>query len=267
MTNSKLTIDSSGRLRGNANITYNDDPQYGYAWPCVNGTPGGGASSMNGVIMHTMVGDLPGTIAVFNDPNWQASAFFGVAQDGHIHQFGPIGKNWMAWAQMAGNPNWYSIEHADHGNPDNPLTSAQILASAQIVEALSAFAGFPLQVANTVSEHGYGTHFMGGAAWGGHTCPDLPPQHVRSQQRTAILALAAKIRNPVIQYKIAPYTTDGTLSLNDICKKFNNELGNVLYRTFSRLARQDLLVQYVTNDMFDNMVPAGQVLMIRQPVN
>jgi len=44
-------------------------------------------------------------------------------------------------------------------------------------------------------DRGYGTHFMGGAAWGGHTCPDLPPEHVRSAQRPAIIELAKQIRN------------------------------------------------------------------------
>ena len=81
----------------------------------------------------------------------------------------------MAWAQVAGNLAWYSIEHADNRNPNNPLTDAQIAASAQLVELLSRFAGFPLQVTNSVTGKGYGVHYMGGKAWGDHTCPDLPP--------------------------------------------------------------------------------------------
>ncbi len=147
---------------------------------------------MNGVVMHTMVGNLPGTIAVFNDPSYQASTHFGIDQTGHIHQFGPIGKGWIAWAQVAGNLTWYSIEHADDGNPENPLTDAQITASAQLVEMLSAFAGFPLQVTDSVSGKGYGAHVMGGAAWGGHTCPGPGP---RAGQRAAIIALAKRIRS------------------------------------------------------------------------
>jgi hypothetical protein len=172
---------------GPARIAYN------VPFPCVNGSFGSGA--IQGVVMHTMVGNLPGTIAVFNDPSYQASAHFGIAQDGSIHQFGPIGKGWIAWAQVAGNLTWYSIEHADNGNPDNPLTDAQITASAQLVEVLSGFAGFPLQVTNRVHGKGYGVHYMGGAAWGGHTCPDLPPEHIRSMQRPQILELAKSIRS------------------------------------------------------------------------
>ena len=45
---------------------------------------------------------------------------------------------------------------------------------------LSRFAGFPLQVTDSAEGTGYGTHVMGGAAWGG--------------QRAAIVALAMAIR-------------------------------------------------------------------------
>jgi len=55
---------------------------------------------------------------------------------GRVHQFGPIGKGWIAWAQWRAT-GWYSIEHADNHDPNNPLTDAQIAASAQLVELLS----------------------------------------------------------------------------------------------------------------------------------
>jgi len=79
----------------------------------------------------------------------------------------------MAWAQAAGNPAWYSIEHSDGGDQHRKLTPEQEFASALVVEALSHFAGFPLQVTNSVNEPGYGVHVMGGVAWGDHTCPGL----------------------------------------------------------------------------------------------
>ena len=67
----------------------------------------------------------------------KAKAWFALpeAERGKKEQDGMAG--WKAWAQVAGNPNWYSIEHADNGNPAEPLTQAQIDASAQIVELLS----------------------------------------------------------------------------------------------------------------------------------
>ena len=159
----RLQVATDGRVTGPASISYNNP------FPCVNGRFGSGA--MQGVVMHTMVCNLPHCIDLFNNPAKQASAHFGIAQDGHIHQFGPIGKGWIAWAQVAGNLAWYSIEHADNRDPNNPLTDAQIAASAQLVELLSRFAGFPLQVTDNVTRKGYGVHSMGGKAWGDHTCP------------------------------------------------------------------------------------------------
>jgi hypothetical protein len=180
----KLTVNTaSGHITGPAEISYNSP------WPCHNGSWGSGR--MMGVVMHTQVGNNPGTVSWFNNPAAEASAHFCIAQDGGIVQMGPIGKGWIAWAQGAGNEAWYSIEHADDGDPARPLTPAQITASAQIVECLSAFAGFPLQVSNSTEVKGYGWHGMGGGAWGGHVnCPG----DVRKAQRGEIIALAVAIR-------------------------------------------------------------------------
>ena len=184
MTTGRLEVAADGKVTGPAKITYNDP------FPTRNGSYGSGA--MMGVVMHTQVGNNPGTVAWFNNPASQASAHFCVAQDGQIVQMGPIGKGWIAWAEAAGNPAWYSIEHADNTDPAIPLTVEQITASAQLVEVLSRFAGFPLQVSNSTAEKGYGTHAMGGAAWGGHTsCPGT----VRAAQRQQILDVARQIRD------------------------------------------------------------------------
>lgn len=222
---SKLSVDSIGKLQGSASITYNDP------WPCPNGQWNGMVvpKGIMGAVMHTMVGNLPGTIAVFNDPSWQASAHFGIDQNGHIHQFGPL-SGWMAWAQGDGNPNWYSIEHADNGNPDNPVTEAQLTASAQIVEALSAYGVFTLQEANNPGEEGYGVHSMFGAAGGGHTCPDLPPQHVRSAQRAEILRRARVIRNGSSPSP-ATVVTDGKQSLTALAGKHKSFPATILRAT------------------------------------
>lgn len=205
----RLHIDSGGRLSGPASISYNNP------FPCPNGRAGGMwvPRGIMGVVMHTMVGNLPGTIAAFNDPGFQASAHFGIDQGGHIHQFGPV-NGWMAWAEAGGNPNWYSIEHADGGDPDVPLTDAQLTASAQVVEALATFGVFPLQVSDSPGQEGYGVHSMGGTAWGGHSCPDAPPRHIRSGQRAEILRRAAAIRAAAAPPPAgATAVTDGTMSL------------------------------------------------------
>lgn len=201
----RLHFDATGRLQGAASITHNSP------FPVVNGAYG--SKAMNGVLMHTMVSDLPSAVSWFNNPAAQVSAHFGIAESGEIWQFGPVGKGWIAWHAMAANETYYGIEHADDGKPDTPLTDAQITASAQVVEALSAFAGFPLAITDEPGGKGYGTHAMGGAAFGGHSCPDLPPQHVRSQQRPVILALAKSIRAGGANVVL---TTDGTRSLHQV---------------------------------------------------
>lgn len=83
-------------------------------------------------------------------------------------------------------------------------TDAQLTASAQLVEVLSRFAGFPLQVTDSVEVKGYGTHVMGGDAWGGHTCPGPGP---RAGQRYEIISRAEAIRAGQVAW-----TSDGSLS-------------------------------------------------------
>lgn len=189
-TPERLRIGSAGRVRGilfsGATITYNDP------FPTHNGDFGSGA--MMGVIMHTEVGFDHSVVDEFNNITAGASATFSIDFKGNLHQYGPIGKGWYAWAQKAGNRAWYSIEHEDGGDPTVPLTDAQMWTSAQVVEVLAAFAGFPLQVSTSPSVKGYGAHYMGGAAWGGHTCPDVPPKRVRSLQRWEIIRRAKLVR-------------------------------------------------------------------------
>lgn len=186
----KLTLDRvTGKIGGPVSIQYNS-PDF----PCVNGSWGSGA--MQGVLEHTNgKGDFDACVNWFNNPAARASAQFEVRRDGLVHQFGPIGLGWIAWHAEAANLTWYGIENEDDGNPDTPLADAQIASNAQLVEFLSSFAGFPLRVTDRPAGRGFGTHSMGGAAWGGHTCPDLPPAHVRSAQRQAIVDLAKEIRH------------------------------------------------------------------------
>jgi hypothetical protein len=226
-TPGKLHVDADGKVRGDIKITYNNP------FPCVNGRLGV-TGRMQGVLMHTMVGNLPGTDAEFNNPKAQASAHFGIAQDGTVKQWGPLGKGWAAWHAMAANMEWYGIEHADDGDQHHPLTEAQIVASAQVAECLSAFAGFPLTVTDDVHGRGYGTHVMGGAAWGGHTCPGPGP---RAAQRDDIIALAHAIRIggdlplPKRAPKVETIVTDGTMSLHDLAAARGTHAMHVLYLT------------------------------------
>jgi N-acetylmuramoyl-L-alanine amidase len=221
----KLEVGPDHRVRGPAVITCNDP------FPTPNGSWDSGA--MRGLVLHTMAGNLPGTISWFNNPQSQASAWFGVDQQGAIHQFGPLGAGWMAWAQAAGNPAWYSVEMADDGDPANPLTAAQITAGAQLLEMLSRFAGFPLQITDDpVNGHGLITHGDGGEAWGGHfQCPG----DVRRAQRPQIIALAMSIRQekPVTasQPAVREWVTGGMSSLASLASQERTDPAAILHLT------------------------------------
>jgi len=239
----RLHVDAHGKLQGNAWITYNSP------FPCVNGQMGL-VPPMRGVLMHTNVGSLPGTIATFNDPNREASAHFevggpwsGTVKNGRarIHQFGPV-NGWMAWHCEDGNNMWFGTEHEDGGDPNHPLTDEQMTASAQILEALSAHAkwGFPLQVTDNPAGHGYGAHYIGGQAYGGHTCPDNPPggQGPRSHQRAEIVRRAKILREhgqyPAAAPKPAAYVhlqADGKTSLAALAAAHNTAASSVLRLT------------------------------------
>jgi len=197
----RLRIDEHGHLVGDAWITRNDP------FPCVNGQFGL-TPPMNGAVLHTNVGGLPGTIATFSNPAKQASAHFeigghwsGSEKNGQvrIHQFGPV-NGWEAWHCADGNSMWFGIETEDGGDPANPLTSTQLTACAQVLEALSAHGdwGFPLQVTDNTNGKGLGAHYMGGLAWSpnGHTCPDPSPAGggPRSHQRGEIVRRAKILR-------------------------------------------------------------------------
>jgi hypothetical protein len=212
----KLSLSGSGWVNG---ITHHNSPNQngGMAVP----------SGVLGVVMHTMVGNLPGADGWFMNPAAQVSAHFGIAQDGTIIQWVNV-RGGIAWHCADGNPNWYGIEHADNGNPGNPLTTAQLNASAQLVELLSRddVGRFPLAVCNTTAGLGYGVHYMGGAAWGGHSCPQLANgTGPRSGQRADIIAIAHQIRSgttappsaaallPVEETVLVTFGSDGKAAL------------------------------------------------------
>jgi opacity protein-like surface antigen len=190
-TPGRLRIGNRGRIRGqlhgDAKITYNEP------FPTRNGEYGSGA--MMGVVLHTEVGYDHNVVTEFNTRSAEASATVSIRFGGHLHQYGPIGLGWAAWAQEAGNLTWYSGETEDDGNPGIPMDDGQLWTWAQVLEVLSSFAGFPLRISDSVDRKGFGVHSMGGQEWGGHTCPDVPPKHVRSEQRPEIIARAKAIRD------------------------------------------------------------------------
>lgn len=151
-----------------------------------NEYPGGMDAEPMGVVLHIEQGYEAGTISVFHNPGAQASAHFGVGKDGHIDQFVDTGDG--AWAEVAGNRHWISIEH--EGFSGESLTPQQISADARLIAWLKGHEGgpgynFPLQTTDDVNRPGLGWHGMGGNNWGGHfNCPGDPIK----AQRPTILA-------------------------------------------------------------------------------
>ncbi len=113
-----------------------------------------------------------------------------VAKDGRGEQYAELtGKS---WAQGAGNPLYWAFE--TEGYPTEPLTDAQIETLARWHNTLGAADA----LAEAPGQRGIGTHYMGGSAWGGHTCPDPSPgAGPRSHQRGAIVARAQALRGPL----------------------------------------------------------------------
>ena len=155
-------------------------------------------SAVMGLISHTMEGNLSHTDDLFTPgPLGNGnSAHFGTAQDGTVIQWVPLGI--VAEHAIAANGHWYAVENADDGDPNNPYTDAQLSRIAQILELTSRpeIGRFTLQVTDSPDQEGLGMHDMGGAAWGGHSCPDATkhPNHTRSQARAEIVRRAKIIR-------------------------------------------------------------------------
>ena len=178
-------FDANGWLQGPIRLARTLTPNHGT-----------GFGTGRGVVMHTEAGFEQGTVATFMNPASKVSAFFSVAQDGSGHQYVPVGRGLTAWSQAAGNEAWRGIEDEDRTHPSIPLTGPQMTFFAQVLEACSAFDGFPLQVTDNVNGHGLILHSDGGVNWGNH--PNCPGS-VRAAQRPHIVALAMSIRQAAAQ--------------------------------------------------------------------
>lgn len=227
----KCHFDADGWLQGPVSITHMTSP---------NHYSSGFADKARGLVQHTEDGFTAGTVATFMSEASQVSAFFGVSESGAAQQFLPVGHGYVAWAEGAGNPDWRSCECEDMTKTGQPMTQAQMVAFAQILEACSEYDGFPLQITDDVNGTGLITHGDGGVAWGDH--PDCPGD-VRKAQRPQIIALAASIRaggTPAPPAKAATvpsvieWTTEGQLSLAALAKAHGTEPSTILRMTAER---------------------------------
>jgi hypothetical protein len=153
----------------------------------------GFAPRAKGMVQHTEAGYEAGTFATFMNSHNKVSAFFSVGEDGGAHQYLPVGRGFVAWAQADGNGSWYSCECEDKKDPGQPMTDIQVTTVAQIYSALAEHDGFAYAITDdTANGSGLITHGDGGKAWGNH--PDCPGK-VRKAQRPEILARACAVRD------------------------------------------------------------------------
>lgn len=143
-----------------------------------------------GWILHVVVGDGSpwATFERAKSPRRRFSHFW-VNKQGEIEQYQPI--THKSWAQKGGNTDYYSVE--TEGYPSQPLTKLQLEALGRIHNYL----GTEDRIAHKPGERGIGTHFMGKAAYGAHSCPDPEGREgkgPRSLQRDEIIAAAKRQR-------------------------------------------------------------------------
>lgn len=141
--------------------------------PIVNERHNGMVYPIQGLVLHIEQGSEVGTNNWFHNPAAQASAHFGNPKHGPLDQFVDTADE--AWAEMAGNARWFSVEH--EGISGQSLTTSQIENDAQLFAWIHTnYPHVQLQLTDdSVNGNGLGYHAMGGQAWGGHLqCPGAP---------------------------------------------------------------------------------------------
>jgi len=132
---------------------------------------GGMKRPLRGLVLHIQQGTENGTFSWFNNPVARASAHFGNPKQGALEQFVDIDN--VAWAQVAGNREWISVEN--EGKSGESLTENQIDNLANLLGWLHWNMDVPLRLADDSKGVGLGYHAMGGVAWGNHPhCPGKP---------------------------------------------------------------------------------------------
>lgn len=144
---------------------------------------GGHMSEHLGLVLH--VAEARGSLHDFflrtSSPN-RKSATWWVAKSGRIEQYVP--GSMEAWAQADGNATYNSVE--TEGYSTEPFTLFQVAGLAFLMRRGHDKWHWPFTQAAKVGQRGLGIHSMGGAAWGGHSCPGT----IRANERATILAVA-----------------------------------------------------------------------------
>ena len=152
---------------------------------------GGPMSAHLGLVLHVQQGS--GSLAgYFNNPASQVSAHFWCGKDGTLQQY--VDTNVTAWAEMAGNVNYLSVE--TEGMDTEPLTPAQVSTLGRLLAWCASGYGFPLTGPVPHGTPGFTPHCNPNGtpdpAWGNHPCPGP----IRLAQMGAILAAARPVPTP-----------------------------------------------------------------------
>lgn len=170
----------------------------------VRNTSGTMVQPTRGLIPHVQEGN--GSLyGWFNNPASEVSAHLWLSKSGEFEQYVPFDRR--AWAQAAGNPYWISVECEGYATED--YTPIQIVRLGELFAWGMREFGWRPEITDSPSGYGLGTHRMGGAAWGGHSCPG----DIRAKRRQDILAAAlgtGSMGDPRLRYAHMPTLRQGS---------------------------------------------------------
>lgn len=143
--------------------------------PTVNETPDG-MGNVVGVALHIQEGYEAGSESWFKNPEAQASSHLLNPKSGQMRQL--VDFKDKAWAEVAGNAHWISIEN--EGFQGDSLTDSQLQNIADFYKWAHSTWNIPFVKTDDVNTPGLGWHGMGGVAWGNH--PNCPGNPIKAQR-------------------------------------------------------------------------------------
>jgi hypothetical protein len=128
-------------------------------WRPISVNYGGKMSANLGLVLHHQGGN-GGLYGWFNNPSAKVSAHFWAGKGGQIEQY--VDSSVVAWHGMSLNSRYVAVETEGcaPGNPNEPLTEAQINAVARIYAEGARLHGWRNALANADGQAGFGYHRM-----------------------------------------------------------------------------------------------------------
>lgn len=145
-----------------------------------NYTPGRGLHTIDHITLHIMAGYLAGTDSTFQDTTRKTSAHYGIGRSGDVHQY--VRETDTAWADANGlsNQTGISIEHEGGLPQQQPVSDAEIEASARLCADISRRHGLGRLWHDDIRGNVYLHREIPGSTH--TTCPDLAPNGLPYQR-------------------------------------------------------------------------------------